>query len=104
MINFNIAFTIISVICYLIMSQELGRLGNEKLLNQLDQAVFIIKENMQQLMFSNKAAWKHNIFTALRKESDKELKDEDSLLMNKKDSKFVQIEKEVLFSNLNLSY
>ena len=104
MINFNIAFTIISVICYLIMSQELGRLGNEKLLNQLDQAVFIIKENMQQLMFSNKAAWKHNIFTALRKESDKEPKDEDSLLMSKKDSKFVQIEKEVLFSNLNLSY
>ena len=33
MINFNIAFTIISVVCYLIMSQELGRLGNEKLLN-----------------------------------------------------------------------
>ena len=40
-------------------------------------------------MFSNKAAWRYNIFTALRKESDKELKDEDSLLVSKKDSKFV---------------
>ena len=59
---------------------------------------------MQQLMFSNKAAWRYNIFTALRKDSDKEFKDEDSLLVSKKDSKFVMIEKELLYSNLNLSY
>ena len=55
-------------------------------------------------MFSNKAAWKYNIFTAQRKELDKELKDEDSLLMSKNDSKFVQIESRLLYSNFNLSY
>ena len=54
---------LIGVIGFIMMKSWMERTGNERLLNQLDDGVFLIGQETGELYFYNKASLQFNVFT-----------------------------------------
>ena len=82
---------LIGVIGFIMMKSWMERTGNERLLNQLDDGVFLIGQETGELYFYNKASLQFNVFT---KQLSRVLKgrqsaDEENTFVQESESNFL---------------